>query len=96
METELQKHETSESKTDLESKKIRHKGNKILNILIFIGLMIFCTTPTAIALGVVGLEFTKQNLLLVLLLIFIGILWTFFVICIVRGYYQRHTYDILI
>lgn len=41
METELQKHEKSESKTDLESEKIRPKGNKILNILIFIGLMIF-------------------------------------------------------
>ena len=93
MGTELQEHETSESKTDLESEKIRPKGNKVLNILIFIGLMIFCTTPTAIAIGVVGLAFTKQNLLLVLVLILIGILWTGFVIWVVRGYYQRHTYE---
>lgn len=93
METELQKHEKSESKTDLESEKIRPKGNKALNILIFVGLMILCTTPSAIAMGVVGLAFTEQNLLLFLACILICILWTGFVIWVVRGYYQRHTYE---
>lgn len=93
METELQKHEKSEPKTNLESEKVRPKGNKILNILIFIGLMILCTTPSAIAMGVIGLAFKGINLLLFLMFILICIFWTWFVIWVVRGYYQRHTYE---
>lgn len=73
METELQKHEKSESKTDLESEKIRPKGNKALNILIFVGLMILCTTPSAIAMGVIGLAFKGINLWLFLIFILICI-----------------------
>lgn len=90
-----QSHDVAHDETlnDQNDKAIDPKGNRILNVLIFIFFMIFVQTPAILAMSTLGIAVTQENLGLVIGLAIGFIILSAFVIWAVRTYYRRHTYE---
>ncbi|MCI2947075.1 CPBP family intramembrane metalloprotease [Staphylococcus caledonicus] len=74
-------------------KLVKPKGNRFLNVLIFIFFMIFVQIPAILALSILGLTVAKDSLGLTIGLSVVFIIVSMFVIWAVRTYYRRHTYE---
>ncbi|MCJ1655341.1 CPBP family intramembrane metalloprotease [Staphylococcus sp. NRL 16/872] len=72
---------------------IRPKGNRFLNVFIFIFFMIFIQLPAILALSTLGLAVSNKSLGLIIGLAIGFIILSAFVIWAVRTYYRRHTYE---
>jgi membrane protease YdiL (CAAX protease family) len=72
---------------------IRPKGNRIVNILIFIGLMILVSSPTMFAGSIIYLASNNENIWKVIVITIIGIIFTLLVMWLFRWYYQKRSYE---
>ncbi|OEK58917.1 type II CAAX endopeptidase family protein [Staphylococcus equorum] len=72
---------------------VRPKGNRIVNILLFIGLMIFAQLPMILALSTIGFSIEDGGLGLTIGLALGFVVLTAFVVWVVRSYYLRHSYE---
>ena len=72
---------------------VRPKGNRIVNILLFIGLMIFAQLPMILALSTIGFSIEDGGLGLTIGLALGFVVLTAFVVWVVRSYYLKHSYE---
>ncbi|RTX91921.1 CPBP family intramembrane metalloprotease [Staphylococcus pragensis] len=84
---------SNEQNNQVNDKIVRPKGNRFLNVLIFIFFMIFIQLPAILALSTLGLAVTNKSLGLIIGLAIGFIILSTLVIWSVRTYYRRHTYE---
>lgn len=68
-------------------------GNRIVNILIFIGLLIIVSTPTMFAGSIIHAAANHANLWIVISITIIGMIWTILMMWLFRWYYQKRSYE---
>ena len=71
------------------SNSVKPKGNRIINILIFIGLMFLVSSPTMIAGSIIYSVVNHASLWIVIGITVLGIIWTIFIMWLFRWYYHK-------
>lgn len=77
------------------SNSVKPKGNRIINILIFIGLMFLVSSPTMIAGSIIYSVVNHASLWIVIGITVLGIIWTIFIMWLFRWYYHKKSYETL-
>ncbi|NWK84956.1 CPBP family intramembrane metalloprotease [Staphylococcus sp. GSSP0090] len=72
---------------------VKPKGNRIVNILIFIGLLIIVSSPTMFAGAIIHSAANHENLWIVISITIIGMIWTILMMWLFRWYYQKRSYE---
>ncbi|MCQ9288235.1 CPBP family intramembrane metalloprotease [Staphylococcus gallinarum] len=75
------------------SNSVKPKGNRIINILIFIGLMFLVSSPTMIAGSIIYSVVNHASLWIVIGITVLGIIWTVFMMWLFRWYYRKKSYE---
>lgn len=75
------------------SNSVKPKGNRIVNILIFIGLMLLVSSPTIVASSIIYSVVNHVSLWIIIGITIIGIIWTIFMMWLFRWYYHKKSYE---
>ncbi|SUQ38675.1 Uncharacterised protein [Staphylococcus gallinarum] len=65
------------------------KGNRIINILILIALIIIVSSPTMLAGAIIYSAVNSKDLWVFIIMVVIGIIWTIFIMWLFRWVYQK-------
>lgn len=72
---------------------IEPKGNRIINILILIALIIIVSSPTMLAGAIIYSAVNSKDLWIFIIMVIIGIIWTIFIMWLFRWVYQKRSYE---
>ena len=93
MATEVLTEQSEDRKIKKKEGDIKPKGNRIANLFIFIGLMIFAQLPMILALATIGFGVEDGSLGAIVGLSLGFVVLTALVVWVIRSYYLRHTYE---
>ncbi|RIM45845.1 CPBP family intramembrane metalloprotease [Staphylococcus cohnii] len=75
------------------SNNVEPKGNRAVNILIFIGLMFLVSSPTILAGSIIYSAANRANVWIVIGIALIGIIWTVLMMWLFRWFYNKRSYE---